>query len=152
MPKGEECQVTSDLAHITHWCCLCQVSGRVVTAGQQRSSKTVTARITARPDTAKSARSKLQVTGVAPPLSSIIVERHHPVSQVSGLVFAPAPPRAKLKRLVFTLSFSSPSVRQPLPSSLTPPSRATARLHPGARPELKQARATCTPSKWLSEH
>ncbi|XP_011614163.1 centrosomal protein POC5 isoform X1 [Takifugu rubripes] len=60
-----------------------QVSGRVVTAGQQKPLKTVTARITARTDVAKSSRSKLQVMGVAPPMTSIIVERHHPVTQLT---------------------------------------------------------------------
>lgn len=61
---------------------LIQVSGRVVTASQQKPSKTVTARITARPDVGKTARSNLQVMGVVPPMSSVIVERHHPVTQV----------------------------------------------------------------------
>ncbi|XP_037337431.1 centrosomal protein POC5 isoform X2 [Pungitius pungitius] len=60
-----------------------QVSGRVVTASQQKASKTVTARITARPDTGKAARVNLQVTSVAPPMSSVIVERHHPVTQLT---------------------------------------------------------------------
>ncbi|XP_038560210.1 centrosomal protein POC5 isoform X3 [Micropterus salmoides] len=60
-----------------------QVSGRVVTASQQKSSKTVTARITARTDVGKGARSNLQVMGVAPPMSSVIVERHHPVTQLT---------------------------------------------------------------------
>ncbi|XP_060893988.1 centrosomal protein POC5 isoform X3 [Labrus mixtus] len=59
------------------------VSGRVVTASQQKPSKTVTARITARADVAKTARSNLQVMGVAPPMSSVIVERHHPVTQLT---------------------------------------------------------------------
>lgn len=59
-----------------------QVSGRVVTASQQKPTKTVTARITARPDASKTARSNLQVMGVAPPMSSVVVERHHPVTQV----------------------------------------------------------------------
>lgn len=63
------------------------MSGRVVTAGQQKSSKTVTARITARSDIAKAARSNLQVMGVAPPMSSVIIERHHPVTQVWDSVF-----------------------------------------------------------------
>lgn len=58
------------------------MSGRVITAGQQKPSKTVTARITARSDIGKTARSNLQVMGVAPPMSSVIVERHHPVTQV----------------------------------------------------------------------
>ncbi|XP_035515163.1 centrosomal protein POC5 [Morone saxatilis] len=60
-----------------------QVSGRVVTASQQKPSKTVTARITARTDVSKAARSNLQVMGVAPPMSSVIIERHHPVTQVT---------------------------------------------------------------------
>ncbi|XP_059192546.1 centrosomal protein POC5 [Centropristis striata] len=60
-----------------------QVSGRVVTASQQKPSKTVTARITARTDVAKAARTNLQVMGVAPPMSSVIVERHHPVTQLT---------------------------------------------------------------------
>ncbi|KAM6944980.1 centrosomal protein POC5 [Lycodopsis pacificus] len=60
-----------------------QVSGRVITASQQKPSKTVTARITARTDVGKAARSNLQVMGVAPPMSSVIVERHHPVTQLT---------------------------------------------------------------------
>ncbi|XP_042277837.1 centrosomal protein POC5 [Thunnus maccoyii] len=60
-----------------------QVSGRVVTASQQKPSKTVTARIAARPDVSKTARSNLQVMGVTPPMSSVIVERHHPVTQLT---------------------------------------------------------------------
>ncbi|KAJ0067485.1 hypothetical protein NL108_007954, partial [Boleophthalmus pectinirostris] len=58
-----------------------QASGWVVNDGQQKSSKTVTARITARSDVSKAARSSLQVMGVSPPMSSVIVERHHPVTQ-----------------------------------------------------------------------
>ncbi|XP_031164572.1 centrosomal protein POC5 isoform X1 [Sander lucioperca] len=60
-----------------------QVSSRVVTASQQKPSKTVTARITARTDVGKAARSNLQVMGVAPPMTSVIVERHHPVTQLT---------------------------------------------------------------------
>ncbi|KAM4576695.1 centrosomal protein POC5 [Odontesthes bonariensis] len=60
-----------------------QVSGRIVTASQQKPSKTVTARITARADLGKAARTNLQVMGVAPPVSSVIVERHHPVTQLT---------------------------------------------------------------------
>ncbi|XP_037536036.1 centrosomal protein POC5 [Nematolebias whitei] len=60
-----------------------QVSGRIVTAPQQKPSKTVTARITARANVGKSARSNLQVMGVAPPISSVVVERHHPVTQLT---------------------------------------------------------------------
>uniref|UniRef100_A0A8C2WT28 Centrosomal protein POC5 n=1 Tax=Cyclopterus lumpus TaxID=8103 RepID=A0A8C2WT28_CYCLU len=57
--------------------------GRVITASQQKPSKTVTARITARTDVGKAARSNLQVMSVAPPMSSVIVERHHPVTQLT---------------------------------------------------------------------
>ncbi|XP_042344313.1 centrosomal protein POC5 [Plectropomus leopardus] len=72
-----------------------QVSGRVVTASQQKPSKTVTARITARSDVSKAARSNLQVMGVAPPMSSVIVERHHPVTQVTiGQAMASKFPRS----------------------------------------------------------
>ncbi|KAL3063109.1 hypothetical protein OYC64_002818 [Pagothenia borchgrevinki] len=60
-----------------------QGGGRVITASQQKPLKTVTARITARSDVLKAARSNLQVMGVAPPMSSVIVERHHPVTQLT---------------------------------------------------------------------
>ncbi|XP_067087504.1 centrosomal protein POC5 [Osmerus mordax] len=62
-----------------------QVGTRVVTSGQQKASRTVSARITARSDLAKSMRlpSNLQLMGVAPPMSSVIVERHHPVTQLT---------------------------------------------------------------------
>ncbi|CAG5922541.1 unnamed protein product [Menidia menidia] len=60
-----------------------QASGRVVTASQQKPSKTVTARITARADVNKAARNNLQVMGMAPPMSSVVVERHHPVTQLT---------------------------------------------------------------------
>ncbi|CAB1319918.1 unnamed protein product [Coregonus sp. 'balchen'] len=63
------------------------VSTRVITSGQQKASKTVTARITARADlrapSSVRAPSNLQVMGVAPPMSSVIVERHHPVTQLT---------------------------------------------------------------------
>ncbi|XP_030647711.1 centrosomal protein POC5 [Chanos chanos] len=58
---------------------------RIVTASQQKATKTVTARITGRPDLSKAGRStgSLNVMGVAPPMSSVIVERHHPVTQLT---------------------------------------------------------------------
>uniref|UniRef100_A0A3B4GT19 Centrosomal protein POC5 n=1 Tax=Pundamilia nyererei TaxID=303518 RepID=A0A3B4GT19_9CICH len=59
------------------------VGTRVVTASQQKSSKTVTARVTARHEISKVGRSSLQVMGVAPPMSSVVVERHHPVTQLT---------------------------------------------------------------------
>ena len=65
------------------------MSSRVVTASQQKPSKTVTARITARTDVGKAARSNLQVMGVAPPMTSVIVERHHPVTQVCITIYCP---------------------------------------------------------------
>lgn len=63
-----------------------QASVRTITAGQQKASKTVTARITGRSELAKTGRnhSNLHVMGVVPPMSSIMVERHHPVTQVSN--------------------------------------------------------------------
>ncbi|XP_021171496.2 centrosomal protein POC5 isoform X2 [Fundulus heteroclitus] len=61
-----------------------QSGGRFVTAGQQKPSKTVTARITARADVGKVPHGGgLQVMGVAPPMSSVVVERHHPVTQLT---------------------------------------------------------------------
>ncbi|KAM4746361.1 centrosomal protein POC5 [Anableps anableps] len=60
-----------------------QFGGRFLTAGQQKPSKTVTARITARVDVGKVPHGGLQVMGVAPPMSSIVVERHHPVTQLT---------------------------------------------------------------------
>ncbi|XP_076853778.1 centrosomal protein POC5 isoform X3 [Brachyhypopomus gauderio] len=62
-----------------------QSSARMVTAGQQKASKTVTARITGRTELTKTGRppSSVQVMGVAPPMSSVIVERHHPVTQLT---------------------------------------------------------------------
>ncbi|XP_066512872.1 centrosomal protein POC5-like isoform X1 [Hoplias malabaricus] len=62
-----------------------QATARVVTAGQQKASKTVTARISGRSELTKTSRppSNLHVMGVAPPMSSVIVERHHPVTQLT---------------------------------------------------------------------
>ncbi|TNN74275.1 Centrosomal protein POC5 [Liparis tanakae] len=72
-----------------------QVSGRVITAAQQKPSKTVTARITARTDGGKAARGSLQVMSVAPPMSSVVVERHHPVTQLTiGQAMASKFPRS----------------------------------------------------------
>ncbi|XP_017269165.1 centrosomal protein POC5 [Kryptolebias marmoratus] len=80
-----------------------QVSGRIVTAGQQKPSKTVTARIAARADVGKSAHSNLQVMGVAPPMSSVVVERHHPVTQLTvGQATAAKFPRSSQLRLTST--------------------------------------------------
>uniref|UniRef100_A0A3B3BHW6 Centrosomal protein POC5 n=1 Tax=Oryzias melastigma TaxID=30732 RepID=A0A3B3BHW6_ORYME len=57
--------------------------GRIVTSSQQKPVKTVTARISARADVGKTPRANLQVMGVAPPMSSVIIERHHPISQLT---------------------------------------------------------------------
>lgn len=58
----------------------------MVTAGKQKASKTVTARLTGRPEHNRTGRppAALHLMGVAPPMSSVVVERHHPVTQVSG--------------------------------------------------------------------
>ncbi|XP_006038260.1 centrosomal protein POC5 [Alligator sinensis] len=55
---------------------------RVVTSAQQKAGRTITARITGRPDLGQKNRiSSLAVMGVAPPMSSVVVEKHHPVTQ-----------------------------------------------------------------------
>ncbi|KAM4875975.1 centrosomal protein POC5 isoform 2-T2 [Thomomys bottae] len=55
---------------------------RVVTSAQQKASKTITARITGRCDFASKNRinSSLAIMGVSPPMSSVVVEKHHPVT------------------------------------------------------------------------
>uniref|UniRef100_A0A3B1IKG2 Centrosomal protein POC5 n=1 Tax=Astyanax mexicanus TaxID=7994 RepID=A0A3B1IKG2_ASTMX len=62
-----------------------QSTARIVTAGQQKAPKMVTARITGRSELAKTSRppSKVHVMGVVPPMSSVVVERHHPVTQLT---------------------------------------------------------------------
>ncbi|KAG7249396.1 hypothetical protein CRUP_017398, partial [Coryphaenoides rupestris] len=62
--------------------------GRVTTTvvGHQRPSKTVTARVSARPDLGitrpgRGGASSLHVMSMTPPMSSVIVERHQPVAQ-----------------------------------------------------------------------
>lgn len=60
-----------------------QGGGRVVsTDPQQKPTKTITARVTARTAVGKTSRHNLQVTGVPPPNSSVIVERHYAAPQV----------------------------------------------------------------------
>ncbi|KAM6033718.1 centrosomal protein POC5 isoform 2-T2 [Chlamydotis macqueenii] len=56
---------------------------KVITSAQQKAGRTITARITGRTDMGQKARisGSLAVMGVAPPVSSIIVEKHHPVTQ-----------------------------------------------------------------------
>ncbi|KAI4875481.1 hypothetical protein NFI96_030042 [Prochilodus magdalenae] len=91
-----------------------QSSARIVTAGQQKASKTVTARITGRSELAKTGRppGNLHVMGVAPPMSSVIVERHHPVTQLTvGQATAAKFPRSALQS--HTVSSTKSSSTQP---------------------------------------
>ncbi|XP_037386314.1 centrosomal protein POC5 isoform X2 [Talpa occidentalis] len=55
---------------------------RVVTSAQQKAGKTITARITGRCDFGSKNRigSSLAIMGVSPPMSSVVVEKHHPVT------------------------------------------------------------------------
>ncbi|XP_059550275.1 centrosomal protein POC5 isoform X1 [Myotis daubentonii] len=55
---------------------------RVVTSAQQKAGRTITARITGRSDFASKNRisSSLAIMGVSPPMSSVVVEKHHPVT------------------------------------------------------------------------
>nr|XP_044989766.1 centrosomal protein POC5 isoform X2 [Jaculus jaculus] len=55
---------------------------RVVTSAQQKPGRTITARITGRCDFASKNRinSSLAIMGVSPPMSSVVVEKHHPVT------------------------------------------------------------------------
>lgn len=55
---------------------------RTVTAAQQRAGRTITARVTGRCDFTARARvgSGLAIMGVSPPMSSVVVEKHHPVT------------------------------------------------------------------------
>ncbi|XP_056448346.1 centrosomal protein POC5 isoform X1 [Gadus chalcogrammus] len=94
--------------------------GRVVTAGvgHQKPSKTVTARITARQDFGRIGPSNLHVMSMTPPMSSVIIERHQPVSQINIGPSAAAsrhPPSA-------LLGYSLPNVRAQSSSSRTHPS------------------------------
>uniref|UniRef100_A0A8C3QJZ7 Centrosomal protein POC5 n=1 Tax=Cyanoderma ruficeps TaxID=181631 RepID=A0A8C3QJZ7_9PASS len=55
---------------------------KVITSAQQKAGRTITARITGRADTGQKSRAgSLAVMGVAPPMSSVIVEKHHPITQ-----------------------------------------------------------------------
>ncbi|EGW11490.1 centrosomal protein POC5 isoform X1 [Cricetulus griseus] len=55
---------------------------RVVTSAQQKAGKTITARITGRCDFPSKTKinSSLAIMGVSPPMSSVVVEKHHPVT------------------------------------------------------------------------
>ncbi|XP_040435762.1 centrosomal protein POC5 isoform X1 [Falco naumanni] len=56
---------------------------KVITSAQQKAGRTITARITGRADMGQKPRicGSLAVMGVVPPVSSVIVEKHHPVTQ-----------------------------------------------------------------------
>ncbi|KAM6230661.1 centrosomal protein POC5 isoform 2-T2 [Porphyrio hochstetteri] len=56
---------------------------KVKTSAPQKAGRTITARIKGRADTGQKARfcGSLAVKGVAPPMSSVTVEKHHPVTQ-----------------------------------------------------------------------
>ncbi|XP_047909627.2 centrosomal protein POC5 isoform X5 [Anser cygnoides] len=56
---------------------------KVITSAQQKAGRTITARITGRSDMGQKHRicGSLAVMGVAPPMSSVVVEKHHPVTQ-----------------------------------------------------------------------
>nr|XP_056704583.1 centrosomal protein POC5 [Euleptes europaea] len=56
---------------------------RVVTSAQQKAGRTITARITGRSDFGPKNRysNNLAVFGVSPPMNSVVVEKHHPVTQ-----------------------------------------------------------------------
>ncbi|XP_014743518.1 PREDICTED: centrosomal protein POC5 isoform X2 [Sturnus vulgaris] len=56
---------------------------KIITSAQQKPGRTITARITGRADMGQKSRSSgsLAVMGVSPPMSSVIVEKHHPVTQ-----------------------------------------------------------------------
>ncbi|XP_075694584.1 centrosomal protein POC5 [Rhinoderma darwinii] len=57
---------------------------RVITSGQQKAGKTITARVTARSDLAQmitKTGGNFTSMGVSPPMSSVVVEKHHPVTQ-----------------------------------------------------------------------
>ncbi|XP_015507760.1 centrosomal protein POC5 isoform X1 [Parus major] len=58
-------------------------TAKVITSAQQKAGRTITARITGRADMGQKSRASgsLTVMGVAPPMSSVIVEKHHPVTQ-----------------------------------------------------------------------
>ncbi|XP_021237156.1 centrosomal protein POC5 isoform X2 [Numida meleagris] len=81
---------------------------KVITAAQQKAGRTITARITGRSDMGQKQRicGSVAVMGVAPPMSSVIVEKHHPVTQQT-ISQATA---AKYPRTVF-LASSSATVR-----------------------------------------
>ncbi|XP_002735787.1 centrosomal protein POC5-like [Saccoglossus kowalevskii] len=51
------------------------------TTSSGKGTRTITAKVTARPDTMRTGQASLSGVGLAPPMSSVLVERHHPVTQ-----------------------------------------------------------------------
>ncbi|XP_048045063.1 centrosomal protein POC5 [Megalobrama amblycephala] len=100
-----------------------QMNARIVTAGKQKASKIVTARLTGRAEHNRTGRppTALHVMGVAPPMSSVVVERHHPVTQLTvGQATAAKFPRSALQSQTVSSSKSSSSQpRGPSSSSST---------------------------------
>ncbi|XP_056601971.1 centrosomal protein POC5 isoform X1 [Triplophysa dalaica] len=91
-----------------------QTNARIVTAGKQKASKLVTARLRGRAEGNRTSRpaSAMHVMGVAPPMSSVIVERHHPVTQLTvGQAIAAKFPRSALQSQI--VSSSERSSTQP---------------------------------------
>lgn len=78
---------------------------KVITSAQQKAGRTITARITGRSDMGQKHRicGSVAVMGVAPPMSSVIVEKHHPITQQT-ISQATA---AKYPRTVFLASGST---------------------------------------------
>uniref|UniRef100_A0A8C5TX48 Centrosomal protein POC5 n=1 Tax=Malurus cyaneus samueli TaxID=2593467 RepID=A0A8C5TX48_9PASS len=56
---------------------------KVITSAQQKPARTITARITGRVDMGPRSRAtgSLAAMGIPPPVSSVIVEKHHPITQ-----------------------------------------------------------------------
>ncbi|XP_051981244.1 centrosomal protein POC5-like [Xyrauchen texanus] len=113
IPTGSS---TTSMRHI-----LPDVNTQIVIAGKQKASKTVTARLTgwAEPHRVGRPPCTLHVMGVAPPMSSVIVERHHPVTQLTvGQATAAKFPHFALQSQI--VSSSKSSFRHPRdPSSST---------------------------------
>ncbi|XP_053155048.1 centrosomal protein POC5 isoform X2 [Hemicordylus capensis] len=58
-------------------------TSKVLTSAQQKAGRTITARITGRSDSTPKNHicSNIGVLGVSPPMNSVVVEKHHPVTQ-----------------------------------------------------------------------
>lgn len=100
------------------YACFFQGGGRVVTTDpQQKPTKTITARVTARTAVGKTSRHNLQVTGVPPPNSSVIVERHYAAPQVrlqrrALALLARVKKKKQSEAVLFFRSFLQPSACQ----------------------------------------